>query len=99
MAYMDSKSLSIDERLDKLDDQLERIAKAVATGFDEAKRDREVIRDEVKQSIDIYSRAVDGYAKQSETYMQEMLALGAKVDRLEKQIEQIAEHLHLKLAY
>lgn len=27
----------------------------------------------------------------------EMLALGAKVDRLEKQIEQIAEHLHLKL--
>ncbi len=31
--------------------------------------------------------------------MQEMLALGNKVDRLEKQIEQIAERLHLKLSY
>jgi hypothetical protein len=38
-------------------------------------------------------------AKQSETYMHEMLALGNKVDRLEKQIEQIAAHLNIKLAY
>jgi len=48
---------------------------------------------------DIYSRALDAYAKQSETYMQEMLALGNKVDRLERQIEQIAKHLNLKLEY
>jgi hypothetical protein len=43
--------------------------------------------------------AVDAYAKQAETYMQEMLALSTKVDRMERQIEQIAEHLHLKLSY
>ena len=44
-----------------------------------------VLADELKQSIDIYARAVDAYAKQSETYMQEILALGIKVDRLENQ--------------
>jgi archaellum component FlaC len=49
--------------------------------------------------IDHLTNAVDAYAKQSETYMQEMLALGNKVDRLEKQIEQIAAHLNIKLAY
>lgn len=96
---MNNKPLTIDERLERLDAQLERIVTVVVKGFDEAKQDRQAIRDEVKQSVDIYARAVDAYAKQSETYMQEMLALGAKVDRLEKQIEQIAEHLHLKLAY
>jgi hypothetical protein len=31
--------------------------------------------------------------------MQEMLALANKVDRSEKQIEQIAAHLNIKLAY
>ena len=82
-----------------MDAQLERIAKAVTVGFEEARHDRSVIRDEVRQSIDIYSRAVDAYAKQAETYMQKMLALAQKVNRLERQIEQIAEHLHLKLSY
>jgi uncharacterized protein YukE len=96
---MNDKPLAMDERLEKLDSQLERVAAAIVKGFDEAKQDRQAIRDEVKQTIDIYARAVDAYAKQSETYMQEMLALGNKVDRLEKQIEQIAEHLHLKLSY
>jgi len=75
------------------------MAVAVVTGFDEAGKDRERIREDFRAQIDIYARAVDAYAKEAETYMQEMLALGQKVDRLERQIEQIAEHLHLKLSY
>ena len=39
---------------------------------------------EVKTSLDSYANSVDAFAKQSETYMQEMLALGHKVDRLEQ---------------
>lgn len=94
-----AKVLTTDQRLDKLDKQLEQIAVAISYGFEDARIDRVAIRDEVKQSMDVYARAVDAYAKKAETYMQEMLALGAKVDRLERQIEQIAEYLKLKLEY
>jgi len=90
---------TLDQRLDSIDTQIERIATVVVKGFNTSNKKQQVIRDELKQSIDIYARAVDAYAKQSETYMQEMLALGNKVDRLEKQIEQIAAHLNIKLAY
>ena len=39
------------------------------------------------------------YAKQSETYMQEMLAISNKVDRLERWINQIAEQTDIRLTY
>ena len=35
-----------------------------------------------RQDLDRLTNAVDAYAKQAETYMQEMLALSHKVDRL-----------------
>ncbi len=96
---MAKPTTNLDERLDKMDAQLKRMATAIVQGFGTAKIEQGAIRDELKQSIDIYARAIDAYAKQAEAYMQEMLALGAKVDRLEKQIEQIAAHLDIKLAY
>lgn len=43
--------------------------------------------------------AVDAYAKQAEDYMQEMLALSHKVDRLERWINQIAAKTGVKLEY
>jgi len=94
-----TKELTTDQRLDKIDEQLERIAIVVTKGFDSSDNKIDNARDELRGQIDIYARAVDAYAKQAETYMQEMLALGSKVDRLERQIEQIAEHLKLKLEY
>lgn len=48
--------------------------------------------------IDQYANAVDAYAKQTEIYMQEMLALGNKVDRLEQWIHKIAEATGVKLS-
>lgn len=48
--------------------------------------------------IDTYAGAVDSYAKQTETYMQEMLALGRKVDRLEEWILKVAEATGVKLS-
>lgn len=82
-----------------MDGQLERIAKAVVTGFAGVDKKIENTELNLRSQIDIYARAVDSYATQANKYMQEMLALGNKVDRLERQIEQIAEHLHLKLSY
>lgn len=39
-----------------------------------------------KEDLDRLTNAIDAYAKQTEAYMQEMLALGNKVDRLEQWI-------------
>jgi hypothetical protein len=51
----------------------------------------------VNTNINIYANSVDGFAKQSETYMQEMLALGHKVDRLEQWILKVAKPAGIKL--
>lgn len=51
-----------------------------------------------QESLEIYASVVDAYAKQSETYMQEMLALGRKVERLEEWIMKVAEATGVKLA-
>ena len=73
---MTKKAATIGERFDRIDSQLERMAKAVVKGFDQTSKHQEAVKKELKQSIDIYARAVDAYAKQAETYMQEMLAHG-----------------------
>lgn len=50
-----------------------------------------------KEDLDRLTNAVDAYAKDVETYMQEMLALGHKVDRLEQWILKVAEATGVKL--
>ena len=50
-----------------------------------------------KHEIDRPTNAVDAYAKQAETYMEEMLALSHKVDRLERWILKVAEATGVKL--
>ena len=52
---------------------------------------------EVKSNVNTYANAIDAYAKQAETYMQEMLALAHKVDRLEQWIMKVAEATGVKL--
>lgn len=52
----------------------------------------------VNNRIDVLTNAVDAYAKQTETYMQEMLLLAHKVDKLESWILKIAEATGVKLA-
>lgn len=53
--------------------------------------------DAVDMRFDLLTNTVDAYAKQTETYMQEMLALGHKVDRLEEWILKVAEATGVKL--
>lgn len=48
--------------------------------------------------IDHLTKAIDTYAKQTEGYMQEMLALAHKVDRLEQWILKVAEATGVKLS-
>jgi len=64
----------------------------------------DVIEDKIdekatKQGVDKLSSNVDAYAKKSDDYMQEMLMLAHKVDRLEKWIHTIADKSGVKLEY
>ncbi len=52
---------------------------------------------DLRTDVNNYANSVDAFAKQTETYMQEMLALGHKVDRLEEWILKVAEATGVKL--
>jgi uncharacterized coiled-coil DUF342 family protein len=51
----------------------------------------------IKVGQDSLQNAVDGYAKTADHYMQEMLALSHKVDRIERWVLKIAEETGVKL--
>jgi len=51
------------------------------------------------EKIDSLVSTVDAYAKKADDYMQEMLMLSHKVDRLERWIQQMANVTGVKLEY
>ncbi|MEK7488231.1 MAG: hypothetical protein AAB598_02815 [Patescibacteria group bacterium] len=52
---------------------------------------------ELKHDFNMLQTAVDGYAKKSDTYFQEMVMLAHKVDRMERWILQLAEKIGIQL--
>ena len=75
------------------EDQLMKLFKHMNKRFDEVNEQLEKIHEENNKTLN----AVDAYAKQAETFMQEMLALAHKVDRLEQWILKVAEATGVKL--
>lgn len=71
----------LDEKFSNVSDKLDNLQKTKAEKVD------------LNNLID----AVDAYAKKADTYFQEMVALSHKVDRLEKQIHQIAKKVGINL--
>lgn len=63
------------------------LEKKMDSGFDRLRNDFRQLQ-----------KSVDNYAHRADTYFQEMVMLGRKVDRLEKWIMQVAEKvgIHLK---
>jgi len=61
------------------------------------KEDFEGFREEMKVSFSDLQTSVDTYAQKADTYFQEMTALIAKIDRLEKWINQVAEKVGIEL--
>lgn len=52
-----------------------------------------------KEDVNDLLNAVDTYAKKADTYFQEMVMLGHKIDRHERWISQIAEKIGVRLEY
>ena len=68
-------------------DEFDKLFKYMEKRFD-AVDDR---LDRVDKRFDDLEKVVDGYARRADTYYQEMAALNAKVNRLEKWIEAVAK--------
>jgi hypothetical protein len=75
-----------DRKLDLILREIIRIEKEMDIGFDGLRKDFRQLQG-----------AVDGYAKKADSYFQEMMMLGRKVDRLEKWIIQIAGETGVRL--
>lgn len=55
--------------------------------------------EELRKDFSALATGVDAYAKKADTYFQEMVMLGHKIDRHEKWIKQIAEKTGVQLVY
>ena len=86
----------LDKKFQKIDKQFESLPGIFVTKEDlDEKTDYLTTKDDFNKLLS----AVDAYANRADTYFQEMLMLGHKVDRHEKWIQQIAEKLDIKLLY
>lgn len=87
--YLDEKFLGVENRFEKVDQRFLEI---------EHRFDRIDQRfDEMGQDFNDLQAAVDAYAKRADAYFQEMTMLSAKVDRLERWIQQVAEKTGVQL--
>ena len=63
-----------------------------------AKEDFEAFKEEMRKDFSDLLTSVDAYAHKADTYFMEMAALGNKVDRLERWMNQLAEKVGIKLS-
>jgi polyhydroxyalkanoate synthesis regulator phasin len=61
--------------------------------------DKQLEKKADRQQAETIMSGIDAYAKEAETFMQEMVALSHKVDRLERWINEIAAKTDVKLSY
>lgn len=88
--------------LQELKDEIKDFRKDVGEQFSNTEvRFQSVERrfDEMRQDFLNLQISVDAYAKKADTYFQEMAALGYRVNRHEKWLQQIAEKIGMKLEY
>ncbi len=86
--YLDEKFSGVDTKFDAVGKELGGIITKLEN-LEETKADKSDVRDLIV--------SVDAYAAKADKYFQEMAALTAKVDRLEKWIQEVAEKVGVEL--
>lgn len=77
--------------------ELDPLALQVSKEFAKLRQEIGDLEDSFTNKVDGLQKSVDAYAKKADTYMQEMLALPHKVDRIERWVMKIAEETGVKL--
>ena len=87
---------TLDERLDKIDAQLEAISAAVIKGFDRIDRALEAKAD--KEDVMRLLSAIDSFAKRLEVDGDERVVMGHQLERLDKWVHELAEKIGIVLS-
>jgi hypothetical protein len=90
------KELTFDERLDRIDNQLDRIATAVVTGFERIDKTLDAKADKA-DSQRMYD-LLDKIAKQQEIDDDERLVMGHQHERLDHWVHEVAKKIGYDLA-
>jgi hypothetical protein len=86
-----TQSLTTDERLDKIDAQLERITTAVVQGFDriDQKLEDKASKTDMQRVYDYLDKII----KQQEINDDERLVMGHQLDRLDRWVHEVADKI------
>ncbi len=90
------KDLTIDERLDRIDTQLDHIAKAVVTGFQ--RTDKTLETKAAKADLQRIYDLLDKISKQQEIDDDERLVMGHQLERLDHWVHEVAKKIGYELA-
>lgn len=91
-----TKELTIDDRLDRIDTQLDRIAAAVVTGFDRIDKALNTRAD--KADLNRIYDLLDKIAKQQEIDDDERLVMGHQLEKLDRWVHELAKKIDYDLA-
>jgi flagellar motor switch protein FliG len=82
-----------------LDEQdIQKLIKVFATREEvPTKNEMEAFKLEMREEFSDLQTAVDKYAKNADTYFQEMLAMNSRINRLERWVQEIAKKMDLEL--
>jgi hypothetical protein len=90
-----ANQLTTDERLDKIDAQLDRIAAAVVSGFERVDKALEAKAD--KSDLQRVYDLLDRIAKQQEIDDDERLVMGHQLERLDRWVHGVAKKIGYEL--
>ncbi len=93
---MSGKTISYDERFDRIDSTLDRLTTTLLDGFDNI--DKELDKKANKEDVNRLFNLMDKIAKQQEIDDDERLVMGHQLDRLDRWVHEVADKIGYKLS-
>ena len=93
---MSGKTISYDERFDRIDSTLDRLTTTVLEGFDNI--DKELEKKASKEDVNRLFNLMDKIAKQQEIDDDERLVMGHQLERLDRWVHEVADKIGYKLS-
>ena len=93
---MSGKTISYDERFDRIDSNLDRLTTTLLVGFDNI--DKELEKKASKEDVNRLLNLMDKIAKQQEIDDDERLVMGHQLERLDRWVHEVADKIGYKLS-
>ena len=93
---MRGKTISYNERFDRIDSTLDRLTTTLLEGFDNI--DKELQKKASKEDVNRLFNLMDKIAKQQEIDDDERLLMGHQLERLDRWVHEVADKIGYKLS-